>query len=554
MASANAGLISGRELIRVIQGGQTVWLNRTQFASLIELPSNPPANRPYAVPTTFLGTETFEAIQDGSRIQMSAADMAVFLISDANGPINSGSQPTTLTGAERIVGRQDKSRVAFGVDEFLSARIAGASTVTLPANFLSRWTPDFSISRSGGGYYFTTLDYTTLKPAIAKTYYVRGPANSNGAAGSDAAAGTLAAPLLSFSTAIGKSDVDEIVFDCSSGDYIMLGARGANNTQPARDISVRVIGPGRPISVATISSALPTWVNTAGAVYKTTIAAASARSVIDLMTKDADGFYPRMADVGSTSAVASTPGSWFHDGTDLHVQAPDSRNLVGDTKMLPCGNNGNLRIPSANRTIYVDGVDFVGGQPFQYVAAGAVDPLVVSLNCTFQGSSNQTINGTNITGPGRFYFYRCGVGRNWRDQFNYHGNANGDPKVFENECYTGLGGYVGTSDNASTAHENTAIIRLNGRYAGALNRTIADINDTRSLILGGLIGQARTVATANESLAQQSTNQTWLGGVSIPTGGNPQLAITFTATVAYRDMPAPIRAGTGEDTGTLTAW
>lgn len=418
--------------------------------------------------------------------------------------------------------------------------------VALPADFLARWTPDFGIWRVARSY-FTKLDYAALKPAITKTYYVK-------STGSDAAAGTAGAPLLSLSTALAKSDVDEVVIDCSGGDYVMRGARGWNNTQPSRDVSVRVTGPGRAISVATVSSSLPTWVNTAGAVYKTTIAAGSARSVIDLANREADGFYQRLAEAGSTGAVASTPGSWFHDGTDLHVQAFDGRSLVGDALLLPCGTNGNMRVPSSSITLHVDGVDFVGGLPLNYVAAGVVNPLVVGLNCTFQGSHNQNANGVNITGPGRFYFYRCGAGRNHRDAFNYHGNGFGDPKFFENECWTGLSGYVGTSDNASTAHEGAVGVRLNGRYAGALNRTVADIGTTMIAIFGGTIGQARTVGAANECLAQQASNKTYVAGVRIESGANPELVVVGTATVARRDMPAPGRAGTGEDTGTLTGW
>lgn len=418
--------------------------------------------------------------------------------------------------------------------------------VALPADFLARWTPDFQIYRMARSY-FTKLDYAALKPAISKTYYVK-------STGSDAAAGTVEAPLLSLSTALAKSDVDEVVIDCSGGDYIMRGARGWNNTQPSRDVSVRVIGPGRAISVATASSTLPTWVSTAGAVYKTTIAAASARSVIDLANKEADGFYQRLAEVGSTGAVASTPGSWFHDGTDLHAQAYDGRNLTGDALLLPCGSGNNCRVPSANRTIYVDGVDFVGGVPLNFTAAGAVDPLVVALNCSFQGSHNQNANNVTILGPGRFYFYRCGSGRGHRDGFNYHGNAFGDPKFFENECWTGLSGYAGPSDNASTSHENAVGVRLNGRYYGALNRTVADINTTMIAMFGGTIGQARTVAAGNECLAQQNSNKSYIAGVRFEGGGNAELVVTSTATVARRDMPAPGRAATLEDVGTLTGW
>lgn len=421
--------------------------------------------------------------------------------------------------------------------------------MTLPSGFTDRWAAPMTFFESAGGQYLTNYDLTTLKPAIAKTYYCS-RTGSSGAAGT-----SQGAPLDKLSTCLAKVDVDEVVIDCSDGvDWYARNSFGWNNTQPSRDVSVRVIGPGKFYSISSGSTNLPTWVNTTGAVYKTTLVVGSAGSVIDMSIAESDGFFNRPTAVASTAAVLATPGTYYHDGTDLHVQALDSRNLVGDTRMQPCATTNNCRIPSASRTVYMDGINFIGGVPLAYVAAGVVDPLVVALNCTFQGSHSTNANGVGITGPGRFYFYRCGAGRNYRDQFNYHGDANGDPKFFENECWTGIGGYVGTSDNASTSHENAAGIRLNGRYVGSLNRTIADINDTRIMVLGGYAGQARTVAAANEDLAQQNTNLTWLGGVSLQAGANPQLVITNTATVAYRKMTAPTRAGTGEDTGTLTTW
>ena len=419
--------------------------------------------------------------------------------------------------------------------------------MSLPAEFASRWTPDFRLFESASGAYLSDLDYAALKPAIAKSYYVRSD-------GSDAAAGTAGAPLLSLSAALAKSDVDEVVIDCSGGDYIMRGSRGWNNTQASRSLSVRVIGPGKAISVASGSTAAPTGTLHAGDIYKTVIAATEASSVIDLANQEGDGFYQRLAEVGSIGAVVA--GSYYYDGgtTTLYVQAHDSRSLIGDERMTPCSTSNNGRITSASRTTFIEGVEFVGGAPLIYVATGAVDPLVVAIDCSFQGSRSNNQSNVQIEGPGRFYFRRCGSARAHRDAFNYHGNANGDPRIFEDECRIDLTGQAGPSDNASTAHESTAIIRLNGHYRGALNRTIIDINDTRSLMLGCLIGQARTVAAGNECLAVSDTNMSWMAGVSFEAGSNPQLSIIGTASVAWRDMPAPERAGTGEDVGTLTTW
>ena len=420
--------------------------------------------------------------------------------------------------------------------------------MTLPSGFTDRWAAPMTFFESAGGQYLTNYDLTTLKPAIAKTYYCS-RTGSSGAAGT-----SQGAPLDKLSTCLAKVDVDEVVIDCSDGvDWYARNSFGWNNTQPSRSLSVRVIGPGKFYSIQSGSTNAPTWVAVEGAIYKTTLALSGARSVIDLSITESDGFRQRLTSVGSQGAM--TAGTYYNDGTDTFVWASDSRNLVGDLYMQPCGDTNNCRIPSASQTTYIDGLHFIGGAPLTYVSAGVVDPLVVALNCTFQGSSTNSKNNISITGPGRFYFYRCGSARAWRDAFNYHGDANGDPNALEWECYTSTTGSTAGSDNASTAHEDAAIIRLNGRYVGGFGRPVADINDTRTMILGGYIGQSQSAGVAgNEDLAQQNTNLTWLGGVSLQAGANPQLVIVNTATVAYRKMTAPTRAGTGEDTGTLTTW
>lgn len=553
MASANAGPISGRELIRVIQGGHTVWLNRTEFAALIALPSNPPADRPYNVPTTFLGTEVFEAIQDGSRITMSAADMATYLAASGAVGVSPGpNYATTLTGNERIVGQQDAWRVALSNSEYAATKTAGASQITLPASFLSRWTPSFSLLRSAGGYYFTDLDYEALKPGYEKTYWVA----ANGNNGND---GTEGSPLLDLSAAIAKTDAAtglRVILNTTAGNLLMPGARGWNNTQPTKNILLEKVGDGRAISIASSTTAAPTWELHSGSIYRTTITAANASSVMDLSIFESDGFNVRQAYVGSEGAMVA--GTCYHNGTQLLCWALDGRNLIGDQDMWPCSEANNIRIPSASRTTFIDGLEGVGGAPLIYVAAGVVDPLVVTQNCRFQGSRSSggaSMNNMFYEGPGRFYSRRTASARAYRDAINYTGNANGSPFGFEDECWTGTGGYVGPSDNASTSHNNSAVIRLNGRYRGALNRSVIDINDTRILGLGSLFGQARTVAAGNESLATANTNETWIAGCSFEAGPNPQLSITTnTSTVRYRDMPAPVRAGTGEDLGALAVW
>lgn len=117
MASPNAGPITGRELIRVIQGGNAVLLNRTDFATLLGKTalSSP---RPLNAPGVITGAETVEAIQAGTAITMNAADLVAY----AGGTAVPDTVPqryraTDLTGTERIRGEQAGWDIAWSTDE-----------------------------------------------------------------------------------------------------------------------------------------------------------------------------------------------------------------------------------------------------------------------------------------------------------------------------------------------------------------------------------------------------------------------------------------------------
>ncbi|WP_420140147.1 hypothetical protein [Sphingomonas sp.] len=151
MASPNAGPITGRERIRVLQGGVDVWLDRPQFVALTALPAkaNPPP-RPYTAPTTLLGTETFSAWQDGTKITMNAADMATFTAGSGTAPAHPDPNiPTTFTGNELVMGHQSGWRVAWTLDE-TGQIISGG----LPAGYAF-------LTTNGGQDYLTTNGGTT---------------------------------------------------------------------------------------------------------------------------------------------------------------------------------------------------------------------------------------------------------------------------------------------------------------------------------------------------------------------------------------------------------
>lgn len=439
----------------------------------------------------------------------------------------------------------------FGYDWGFQSSTAKYNELILPTAFTDRWVPPFDLFESSSGQYRTNLDYASLRPDYEKTYWVAPDGNN-------ANPGTEGSPILDLSAAVVKTDAAtglRIILNATSGDFLMPGARGWNNAQPTKNILLEKVGDGRAISIASSTTTAPTWAHHSGHIYATTISAANASSVMDLSLFESDGFNVRQNYVGSEGAMVA--GSCFHNGAVLLCWALDSRNLVGDQYMWPCSESNNVRIPSASRTTFLDDLEAVGGAPLLYVGSGAVDPLVVAMNCRFQGSrstSGGALNDFFAEGPGRFFSYRSGFARAYRDGVNYTGNANGSPNYFENENFFGTGGTTSVNDNASTSHNDSNGIRLNENPKGSVGRTVADVGNGRSINLGVLFGQPSSTATSNECYTTAGTTKAWLAGCRFAAGPNPQVSLINTSEIFYRQMPAPVRAGTGEDTGTLAIW
>jgi hypothetical protein len=125
MASSNAGPITGSELLHGIQGGTEVLLTRPQVAALL---ASQAILRPriYATPTAFTGNESFLAIQRGSAIRLSAADLTTYLAGTATpDKFPDRYAVVDISGAELLLGVQDRSLIALNCTEIASVRSGG---------------------------------------------------------------------------------------------------------------------------------------------------------------------------------------------------------------------------------------------------------------------------------------------------------------------------------------------------------------------------------------------------------------------------------------------
>lgn len=133
MASPNAGPVTGAELVKALQGGQSVWLTRSQTIALLAM-NGAFAPRTIGQPTQSTGTEQIEALQGAARITLDRFDLVTFMASTKpEGVVPSNRVPGPLTGLEQIVGLQGGNAIAFLEFEIESLISSGS---LLPFNWL----------------------------------------------------------------------------------------------------------------------------------------------------------------------------------------------------------------------------------------------------------------------------------------------------------------------------------------------------------------------------------------------------------------------------------
>lgn len=142
--------------------------------------------------------------------------------------------------------------------------------------------------------------------------------------------------------------------------------------------------------------------------------------------------------------------------------------------------------------IYLEGIDFNGGSSACSLIVGASTetPQLCAYRCIFRGATSG--NGLTIKGEATVRLFDCVAHSNYHDGYNYHKNteispASNAPNVLEVNCEAygnGDSNSSPTSDNGSTAHNYTQIIRVNGYYHHNHGGNIADNGNTKAWCLG----------------------------------------------------------------------
>ena len=149
---------------------------------------------------------------------------------------------------------------------------------------------------------------------------------------------------------------------------------------------------------------------------------------------------------------------------------------------------------TGDTTVYLENITFDGGCAF-IVGASTETPTICANKCIFTNALNtgaSSGNGLQIKGEATVRVFYCVAVNNYHDGFNYHKNtsispASGAPNVLEVNCVAYGNGSTNsspTSDNGTTAHNYTKIIRVNGSYHNNHGGNVSDNGNTLSWNVG----------------------------------------------------------------------
>lgn len=362
-----------------------------------------------------------------------------------------------------------------------------------------------------GDNYTTDFDARTLKHTGGTTWYV------HTRTGHPANPGTEASPFPTFVQAYNAASAGDTIVILDEG---VVHRSGWGQYVIAKPLSIIARHKGLKIPYADDLS----W--SAHATYPGVWQATRTNvgGAIDVST-DPDGI--ALLTATSLADCASTPGSWWADGTSVFIHTatgdrPDNWKLF----VLLQADMLTVPIPTTETfKLYMEGIEFYGGHESVLRVTGSRSRKVdfIGVDCGFHWNTGGTrhdavdFNYTNLT-----ILQRCSSTDSRRDGINYGDNwdfANPPSYFVEIDVRSGrhgLGPGGDSSFNASTAHNNFRGIRLGGVYHTTMGGVVADAHGVKSVNLGCVafdsrVGTGGYLDSGFSSIGNDNTEM-WLYG------------------------------------------
>lgn len=330
--------------------------------------------------------------------------------------------------------------------------------------------------------------------------------------GSDAAAGTSAAPFLTLSKAIRTSSMSHIYV--YPGRYLYCDYRATDTGAGALKV-VEGLGEGVIIcdTTGTMAQESTFVVDGSGNYYNATIAGTPMR-VLRTDRLDKHGRPTPLKKATSTANLATLANGWFFTGTTLSIRINSGgdvtkflQNLqfIYGTASARCLIYGAAKIAYRNirfEGVYVYALQLLSGRP-----------QVFSENCEFLYSIDHGV----LAEGGSAYLQKCYVHRAQADGIGYKTSGGLVGYGVEIDCiaeYSGDSNTFGDPSNAplsdswnrngSSCHDGGSVVRVNGIYRHNSGPDIVD---------AGTVGQANVTSWNVGTQAYGSVTAAWASGV-----------------------------------------
>ena len=236
-----------------------------------------------------------------------------------------------------------------------------------------------------------------------------------------------------------------------------------------------------------------TWTSLGGGVFSANLTY-DPKAVLDSRYKDADGDTYRLSVKTSINEVMNTNGSYWRDSINNLVYV----NLLDGT--MPTDNFmisiTSVPFSGLGTKAYTEGITFLG---LTMSNSTASTTYFLSKNCKFIHS--YVTNSLNCVGNFNIWLEGCLGAKSMADGFNYHGTGTYHPHIVESNCVgrnNGIGASSGTN-NGSTCHESSVILRLNGEYLYNEGPCVADVGNSKSLNICCVAGESTSSIAESKS-------------------------------------------------------
>lgn len=356
-----------------------------------------------------------------------------------------------------------------------------ATGVGLPPGW-TFWTPNFNI-------WYDETDVPMTNHVGGTQYWVS-------TTGSDSNAGTSAgAPLRTPAEATRRIDLvpgthNNFTVNVAPGTYYQNEWRTSNGRTPFQE-NFALVGTGTsPNDVIFTSSANPstfTWTNNGNGTFSLTLAT-PPESAIDLDAIDSDGQFTRLTPRASAAAVAAAAEGAFISGNSITIKRPNGQ-PPGTRVLVPTvWSGGGLQFTNFySYNSYWANLCFAGMGLALTPAAAPFVGIHRVFNCRFTGMKTGTtdalvITNTSTTVDAFFYCKNVRISYCHWDGFNYSG-----ARVFalEDNCIVNFAGFENIGSNqATTGHNGSTIIRVGSIYRNSGGQNVADVQSSNSWVIG----------------------------------------------------------------------